>query len=153
MQMQTLELDVLINAPAERVFEVLTDLEGLPERVTAIQKIELLTEGPVGLGTKFRETRIMFKREASEEMEFTSFDPPQGYVLEAESRGARYTTTYRLDPENNGTRLSISFEGTALSPFARFVSAVLMPFFKGAMRRAVEADLENLKHAAEAGSE
>ena len=49
-----------IEAPPERVFEVVTDLRGAPERIRGITKMEVLTEGPIGGGTRYRETRIMF---------------------------------------------------------------------------------------------
>jgi hypothetical protein len=58
---------------------VFTDLDGAAERVDGIQKLEKLTDGPVGLGTRFRETRRMFRKEAAEEMEFTAFEPGRSY--------------------------------------------------------------------------
>lgn len=151
--MSNLNIECWIDAKPERVFQVVTDIANLPEHVEAIQSVEVLTDGPVGVGTRFRETRIMLKREASEEMEFTSFDPPKAFTLEANSRGAKYITTYTIEPQNNGTLLSITFDATAASPVARVASALLMPFLKGAIRRAVEADLENFKHVAETNTE
>lgn len=53
-------------------------------------KIELLTDLPVGEGTRFKETRIMFKREATEEMEFVEFDAPNVYTLGSYSCGCEF---------------------------------------------------------------
>ena len=151
--MSSIEVESWIEVSPERAFEVITDIEKLPERVEAIQEVEILTDGPVGLGTRFREKRIMFKREASEEMEFTSFDPPRGFVHEAESHGAHYVSTYTFEPEREGTRVRLVFQSEALSAVTRFVSAVLMPFFARAARRALQSDLDSLKNVAESSSD
>ena len=151
--MSSLEVETWIEATPERVFEVITDLEKLPDRIEAIQEVEILTDGPLGIGTRFREKRIMFKREATEEMEFTAFDPPRSFVLTAESHGARYISTHTLEPEREGTRVRLAFKSEALAPLTRFVSAVLMPFFVGATRKALQSDLDSLKKAAESRSD
>ena len=46
-----------IAAPVEEVFGVFTDLEHGAERVSNIQKIEVLTVGGFKLGTRWLETR------------------------------------------------------------------------------------------------
>lgn len=150
--MKAIMMDIHIDAPVSRVFEVATDLEGLPERVDAVKKVEILTNGPLGVGTRFRETRIMFGKEATEEMEFTSFDPGQGYVIEAESMGSHYTSTIRFTPENEGTRMTWSFGAEPLGTFSRIMSMLLLPLFAGATRRALEGDLKGIKDTAEAGT-
>jgi hypothetical protein len=147
--MSTLTVEIWIEALPARVFEVVTDLARLPERVDAIRKVEILSDGPVGLGTSFRETRVMFGKEATEVMEFTKFDPPRGYVLEAESHGSHYTTFHDLTPENGGTRLSLTFETRAISLMAKILSVTLMPLCRGAMRKALLGDMESLKTVAE----
>jgi uncharacterized protein YndB with AHSA1/START domain len=83
-------------APRERVFAAFTDLEHAAENVAAIVRVEVLTDGPVGRGTRFRETRVMFRREATEELEITAFDPPQSYTVEADSCGTHWRTTFQF---------------------------------------------------------
>ena len=56
-----------VTRPVEDVFAVFTDLHRAAERIRGIERLEVLTDGPVGKGTRFRETRIMFRREATEE--------------------------------------------------------------------------------------
>ena len=60
-----------VSAPQAMVFEYVTDLRRAPERISGITKMEVLTEGPIRAGTRFKETRMMFKRECTEEMEMT----------------------------------------------------------------------------------
>ncbi|MEX1023606.1 MAG: SRPBCC family protein [Planctomycetota bacterium] len=119
-----------IAAPPEAVFAVSTDVPSWPEIVPAIDKTELLTPGPVGLGTRFRETRTMFGREATEEMEFLEFEPSTRYVLGAMSHGCRYRTTFRLTPVEGGTRLSMEFGAEPLTFFAKVMSVAMAPMRK-----------------------
>jgi carbon monoxide dehydrogenase subunit G len=146
--MSVIEVEKLVAAPRERVFEVITNLEGAAETIRGIQKLEVLTDGPVGVGTRWRETRVMFKREATEEMEITAFDPPNGYDVGAESHGCRYHSEFRLTPEGEGTKLTWRFEATPQT-----LPAKVMGFlFKGMMKSVAKEclkDLEDIAAAAE----
>ncbi len=148
--MKTIEMSVNIHAPASKVFALATDIERLPEIIPSIKKVEMLTEGPVGLGTKFRETRVMFKKEATEEMEFTSFEPDHSYVLEAESMGSHYTSTITFTPKDSGTTMTWRFAAESLGGFSAIVGSILFTLFAGASRRALLEYLEAIKAAAEA---
>ena len=53
-----------VTAPRALVFDRATDFAGAPARIQAIRKVEMLTPGPVRVGTQFKETRVVFKREA-----------------------------------------------------------------------------------------
>ena len=58
---------------------------GIPD----ITALEMLSEGPFGEGTRWRETRVMFKKEAVEEMWVTGFPPPHDLdsAIVSHSRG------------------------------------------------------------------
>ena len=140
-----------INAPIEAVFARATDFPNAANAVTAITKMEMLTDGPVGLGTRFRETRMMFGREATEEMEVVEFEPPSRFRLHAESHGSRYRTEYRYTEADGGTDLEMIFEATPLTFFAKVMSVVMMPMMKKMMVNECGKDLDELKAAAEAG--
>ena len=114
-----------INASPERVFAASTDVERWPETISAITKTEVLTDGPVGAGTTFRETRVMFGKEASEVMTFARFEPPRGYTLTAESHGCRYETTFTFTPEAGGTRVDMNFRGEPQTFVSKIMAAVL----------------------------
>ena len=137
-----------IDAPPEAVFERATDLRGAPGRISAIRRMEILTEGPVRKGTRFRETRVMFKREASEVMEIVAFDPPRGYALAVESCGCRYHTEFHFAPEGGGTRMTVRFDAVPVRPFAKMMSFLLKPMFR-VCARAFEKDMDDLKQAVE----
>lgn len=147
--MAAIELTKHIDAPPDRVFAAASDFRGAADRISAITKMEVLTEGPIGVGTRFRETRFMFKREATEEMTVKTFDPPNGYALGAESCGCRYHTEFRFRPNGSGTDVNLSFDAQPLSFVAKIMSFLLMPFMKKACVKACEQDLEDLKASLE----
>jgi uncharacterized membrane protein len=137
-----------VHAPIEHVFALMSDFANAPQRAKAIKKIEMLTDGPVGLGTKFKETRVMFGKEATETMEVTAFDPPRGYNLSAFSCGTQYESTFQFDREGNGTNVKMIFQYTPKSFFAKLFSP-LFKMMSGMMRKCVSQDLEDLAKAAE----
>ena len=139
-----LTIDRTIAAPPEAVFEHATNVEQWPEIVPAIVKTELLTPGPVQVGTRFRETRVMFGKEASEEMEFLVLDPPKRYLLGAESHGSRYRTEFTLEPVDGGTKLTMTFRGEPLTFFAKVMTFMMKPFM-GKMLDMCAKDLDAIK--------
>jgi len=142
-------LTTSIAAPVDRVFALSTDVEGWPGRIKGITKVEKLTPGPVGAGTRFRETRVMFGKAATEEMEFTRFEPNAAYTVGCESCGASYLSTFTFRPEGGGTRLTVEFDCRPRSFFARLLLWPLGLLMRGMLRKCIQRDLDDLKAAAE----
>ena len=86
------ELTEHVAAPPAEVFAVFADFEGAPQRTSGIDKLEVLTEGPIGPGTRFRETRTMFGRQTTEELEIVAFDEGRSYSVRCESCGCEFRT-------------------------------------------------------------
>lgn len=150
--MRTLTMSTRIEAPPATVFALATDLERMAGRIKGITKIEKLTAGPVGLGTKFKETRVMFGREATETMEFTAYEPNQRYTLSADSCGAHFDSTFSFKPDGKGTLLTLELQLEARSFFAKLMrplSALMM----GPMKKCIMQDIEDLKASAEASGQ
>ncbi|WP_168627213.1 SRPBCC family protein [Cryobacterium sp. BB307] len=141
---------ISINANRARVFGVFCDLENAAANIGAITKVEVLTgASQLNVGTKWRETRTMFGKEATEEMWVTAYEQDVSYVAEAESRGAHYRTEYRFTPEGSGTRVDMTFEGVPLTFGAR-LSGIIGTLFVGAAKKALHQDLVDLKRVCEA---
>lgn len=141
---------VLVHAPIERVFEVFTDLSRAQERLSNVVALELLTPGPVGVGTRWRETRRMMGQEATEEMSITAYDPPREYEVVAESHGARYRTHFGFLPEDGAIRVTMDFSAEAVTVVAKLLSITGI-LFRSATEKALQADLDDLRRASEAG--
>jgi hypothetical protein len=85
--MTTVTVGTVVAAPVERVFDVFTDVEHGPERVSNIQKIEMLTVGGVKLGSRWLETREVLGHPDSAEMDSDGVRAkPHVYHHSSESR-------------------------------------------------------------------
>ncbi len=134
-----------VDAPLEMVWEVVADIENAADRIQAILKMEVLTDGPVGKGTRFRETRIMFKKQATEEMEITVWDPPNSYTTEADGCGCHYTTMITCEGDGDGTTVTMSMSIVPLTTFGKIMGASMGWMMKGACVKAFAKDLDDLK--------
>jgi hypothetical protein len=142
--MKPVVVETEIAAAPARVFAVFTDLAHGPERVRAIEALEVLTPGPVGQGTRFKETRRMFGKSATETMEFVEFEAGKHYTLGAESCGTRYRTSFSFEPAGAGTRVRMSFEATPLSMAAKMM-APMLGLMTGTLTKAIQSDFDDLK--------
>jgi len=137
-----------IDAPVETVFDLCSDLRNAAERIRGIVRLEVLTDGPIRVGTRFRETRIMMRKECTEEMEIVEFTPPRSYTVACESCGCAYRTQFRFVPDGRGTRVDFDWSWQPLTFFAK----LMMPLGKlmmGTMKKCIDNDLEDMKKAAE----
>ena len=149
--MGEMKVGIDVEASAERVFPMLCDLEGAPERIDGISKVEVLTEGPFRVGTRWRETRIMFGKEATEVMEVVSIEPGTSYTVTADSHGTHYETTMACHAQGDGRcRVEFTFGWTPVSMGAKLLSPMAF-MMKGMLRKCVEKDLACIKRSAEAG--
>ena len=137
-----------IGASPEAVFALATDFGRAAEVIRAIENVEMLTEGPVGLGTRFRETRTVLGHATTQEMEVTAFDSPSLYALGCESHGARYVTEVRLASNSTGTDVELRFEARPMSFMAKAMAEMLRPMLDS-VAGVLENDLEDLKAALE----
>ena len=119
-------------------------LEHAPQRISGIVSVELLTDGPMREGTRWKETRKMMGKEATETMWITRFDPPRCYVAEAESCGTHYVSTLSFEQAGGGTRVTMSFEGRPVTLLAKLLSAPMGWMMKGAVRKMIAQDLADL---------
>lgn len=138
------------RAPVDKVFQRAADLRRAHETIPAIQKIEVLTEGPIRVGTRFRETRVVFGRAHTEEMEVVAMDPPRSYALRAESCGCLYDTRLDFRPSDGGTEIAMTFQATPQTLFAKVMGVLMKPMLKK-MTALCAQDLEALAAAAEKG--
>ncbi|WP_062318187.1 SRPBCC family protein [Demequina maris] len=140
-----------IAAAVERVWDVITDLDYAAEVIPAIVSLERLEGEGYAVGVRWRETRKMWGREETEEMEVVEVDAPRSTAIHAESRGTEYRTVYSLEEVDGGTRLVCDFSAETPSPGpAQRLGWFL--FGKAGMKatqRALAQDLEHIAAAAE----
>ncbi|WP_328905576.1 SRPBCC family protein [Streptomyces sp. NBC_00234] len=139
-----------IAAPAGKVWEALTDLRGMPSVLSGVEAVEVLTEGPFTVGTRWIETRRMFGKQATEEMRITVCEPSTRYVAEADSHGAHYVSEFALSESGpDVTTVRMTFSATPPGGFAGLVSKLLGGLGAKAVAKAVTQDLDDVAAAVE----
>ena len=140
------EVQVEINGTKENVWKVITDIENSTNTIRGIEKIEVLEKPADGIvGLKWRETRTMFGRTATEVMWITDAVENQSYKTRAESHGAVYVTTLKIMDAGENVRLSMNFEGTPQTFGAKIMSALTSGMAKKATQEALMQDLMDIK--------
>ncbi len=136
------------HAPPEIVYATHMDIAHWPDFIKGIDKVEVLSDGPVGIGTRLRETRTMFGRPATEVMTIAALDPPRRIVFTADSHGAHYVATTVFLPDGHGSRVILDFESTPQTFAARLMS-MLTVFFASDLRKMLQGDADDLAREAE----
>ena len=121
------------------VYAYLADLEHTPEWNWAVTSTRKVTPGPVGVGTRYRQTREV-PRPAVELLELTRLVPDRTVEVEGSIGAFRARVRYELEPTAHGTRLTNRVEldpRVPLGPFAGLVG--------GRIRSSVAENLGRLK--------
>jgi hypothetical protein len=141
-------VECFVEAPPDAAFSTAIDISNWPRFISGVQSVELLTPGPLAAGTRFRETRSMFGRQASEVMTLAQVEPPRRFLFTAFNHGTAYRAEHLFVPEAAGTRTTLIFEGRPATVLARLF-APLGWLFLGTLKRQLESDLTDLKLEAE----
>ena len=96
------EIDVA--RPVDEVYSYLADLEHTPDWNWAIASTQKITPGPVGIGTRYRQTRSV-PRPAVESIQITGLEPGRSVGVTGMLGPFRARLSYELEPSPAGTRL------------------------------------------------
>ncbi|MEU9732010.1 SRPBCC family protein [Streptomyces sp. NPDC048002] len=151
MTSKSVTVERRIAVPRETVWAALTDLVGMERVLSGVTKVEVLSDGAFGVGTRWRETRRMFGKDATEEMWVTRCEAPEGYVVEAESHGSHYVSEWELradGPETTTVRMTFGASSTG-GGIMNVLAKVMGPVGARAVRKAIEKDLDDVAAALE----
>lgn len=145
-----LKVEIPVQAAKEEIWKIITDIDNSPQHISAIEEVEIHhNPGEDLVGLKWTETRTLFGKTATETMWVTEAERNKFYKTRAESHGAIYTSIMRIDEKNGQTYLGMEFSSEAQTFGAKFMATVLGPLFKGATKKALLQDLEDIKRLAE----
>jgi len=137
----TYETTITIDAPADEVWAVLTDVERWPEWTASMQKVERRSEGDLTVGARIR---IKQPHLPAITWDVTDIDPGRRFSWTASSPGVTTVADHRLerlDDSAVAVHLAIRRSG----PLAGVVDRLLA----GVTRRYVGMEAEGLKRRCE----
>jgi carbon monoxide dehydrogenase subunit G len=139
-------VNIEISSSKEKVWAAITDIENCINFISSIIDLEVLNKPEDSfVGLKWKETRLMFGKKASETMWITDAVENEYYCVRAESHGSVYITKISLSEIENNTLLTMSFSAQAQTTFAKLISAIMGIFIKGSMEKELKRDLADIK--------
>lgn len=148
--MPSFSTEIIVDAPPELVFDVFSDFPAYADMITDIDSIEMLTDPPVGLGTRYREVRTVAMKENTQTYEVVAFDPPHAFTLEARPEGGfcRIACSFVRQPDDSTIVIfSVSVEYESFS--TKVFSSIMWPLMQTQLHAVIIQDLSELKAVAE----
>lgn len=143
--MTSLTVRKTIGAPIGLVFDTVSDINNFSQAVPHIVRAEILSEVEKGVGTRFRETRLMRGKEATTELEVTEYEPNDRVRIVADSHGTVWDSLFTVREVDGGTELEMTMEARAHSFVARMMNPLVIKTIAGA----VEGDMDCVKEYCE----
>lgn len=139
--MVLLQNSVLLMCTSERAFDYLSDLGNEAEWNPDMDHVHKLTDGPVGVGTKWLASWSSAPKPV--EVEMLEYDRPNRWV--AHNGGLlEVNLTGRLEPEAGGVRLHVDFEARPHGLLGFF-----FPILLRKLRKGEAANMEHIRAALE----
>jgi len=130
-----------INAPAAAVFHCVADIENFAQAIERITAVEFLSEQKIGVGTRFRETRVTDGREVTNELEVTEYVEGERVRIVTDTHGTLWDTVFTVDESGTVTELTLVMDAR---PY-QLVSRLMVPLVMRAVCMGLTADMDAVK--------
>jgi uncharacterized protein YndB with AHSA1/START domain len=136
---------IVIDAPIERVWAVVADIENQPRWMLEMKAVRLITPPPIGVGTRGEATVRVLGVTVTDPVTVTEFDPPTRFAVRHEGSftGSGVIT---LEPGADGTTTIVRWDETLIGPAFPYVGSLVQAPILGAI---FQADLERLRDLVE----
>jgi uncharacterized membrane protein len=133
------EGSVIIRRPIEEVFAYVGDLRHSPEWQAGLLEVRKVTEGPLGVGTRFTVVRKLLGRKLELSSEFVAYEP-NTMVTFRFSGSVPGEGSYLFESTQEGTRVTSRVEMRPRG-FSRLAESLIA----ASLRRQMQANLPALK--------
>lgn len=135
------EKSIEIAASPQRVWDVLSDLEGWPQRIETVDSVELLTPAPMTVGSR---VRLKQPKLPEGTWDITGWDPPSYFEWTQKTGGAATVAGHRVEAlGGNRTRLTLTID------MRGFLVPLVALFYTKLTNRYTDLEAEGMKRAAE----
>jgi uncharacterized membrane protein len=135
------EKSIEIDAPRERVWEVLSGLEAWPERIETVDSVELLTPPPIGAGSR---VRLKQPKLPEGTWDITAWDVPSFFEWRQKTGGTTSVAGHRVEALGaSRARLTLTLDMRGL------LVPIVALFYRQLTERYMALEAEGMKRAAE----
>lgn len=131
-----------ITAPVDVVFRTIADIREFSKVIPEITNVEFLSAQQIGVGTRFRETRLMKGREMHTVLDVTEYVENDRIRMVADSHGTVWDTLFTVtSDQENSTTLQMVMNANSYKLFSRLMNWLM----KGLIAKLVANDLDRVK--------
>jgi len=130
-----------IDAPIDLVFQTVSDINHYSKAVPHIVNVEILSDIKLGVGTRFRETRLMNGKEVTTELEVTEFVENDHIRIVADSHGTVWDSIFTVNSADSHTELLLTMDAKAY----QFLPKLINPLVKRIIIKGLEKDMDAVK--------
>ena len=130
-----------IQAPVEVVFRTISDVRNFSKAVPQIINIEFLSEHSSGIGTRFRETRLMNGKEQTVDLEVVDLVPNQHVRIVSDAGGTLWDSLFSTSSNGDCTELTLQMDIRPHHVFARVMNMMI----RGVVENAIVRDMDAVK--------
>ena len=129
-----------MKSSPEEAFDLVADLEKAPSWVPDLVSMNKVSDGEVGVGTRYAEVVQMGKNQGDAVLEITEYVAPRIFAFKGQGGPSRFTGRYVLEPAADGTAIThhYSVRLTGIMWLFSFVT-------NSWVRKNTAAGMENLK--------
>lgn len=146
--MTKLEHSVIINRPAEEVFDYMTDFEKLSEWMSELVEAKQNSEGAVSVGSTISAVATPLGRRAESTLEVTEYEPNKKFTIKSTSGPVASKDEFTFETVTDGTEVTRVTEAE-MGGFFRMAEPLVVRM----LNRQFETNFANLKDLLEAQAE
>ena len=103
-----------VDAPVNKVWALIDELEKWPQWMLSIRKIERVSEGPLTVGSQISVTAKVGRLSVTLLMTITEFLPERSVVMQGKALGTNLTRFYYFEPVNGKTKVTLGGDVSGL---------------------------------------
>ena len=135
------ETSIDIDAPQQRVWDVLSDIEAWPQRISTVETVELLTPAPITKGSRIRLKQPKLPQGT---WDVTVWDAPSYFEWTQQQTGATSVAGHRVDALGESrSRLTLMLDMRGL------LIPIMILFYRKLTNEYMSLEAEGMKRAAE----
>jgi uncharacterized membrane protein len=134
---------VNIEAPPQRVFAVLQDVERWPEWTSTMTSVQRLDQGPFAIGGSARVRQPKLRPAV---WRVTELQHGRSFTWVTSAPGLRMKAEHQIEPRGGGSRVELTFELSGL------FSPIFSRLYGGLIERYMATEAQGLKQRSEAAT-
>jgi uncharacterized membrane protein len=143
MSRNAINVTVNIDAPPEKVFAVLCDVERWPEWTPTMQSVRRLDRGPLAVGSS---AQVRQPKLRAAVWQVTELQEKRSFTWTTRAPGLRMKAGHLVEPQAGGSRAALSFEISGL------IAPLILGLYGGLIEQYITTESRGLKQRCESST-